>query len=224
MSLQSPMPLSSSLRPRVKPPRAVTTLAKALFIAVGVVEVLFFLLVGVTGGVAEMLSAISRFTASVDDNVVELFSAIAVVALLTFAALGRGALDEPQQPDDAERRVRRFANAALAAIALTMLMQTAFTIALWRTEPAEVVVSWMGASALIFAALDGASIALRRDLREQKRRSLRAARRLEKLILRRRACLLKRSAPGRALVLSGTVVAVVVGYLHRGCLLCFRSA
>ncbi|PPG87213.1 hypothetical protein C5C00_04835 [Rathayibacter rathayi] len=171
-------------------------------------EFLFILLVGVTGGETEALAALSGFIASIDENVVELFYGIATVALVSFAALGRGALDEPQQSDEAERRVRRFANAALAAIALTMLMQAVFTIALWRTEPAEVIVSWMGASALIFAALDGAGIALRSDLREQRRRSLSTARKLEKRILRRRACLFRRSAPRRALVVSGMVVGV----------------
>lgn len=202
------MPSPISLRPRVKPLRAAATLRKSLVIAVGVAEFLFILLVGVTGGGTEALAALSGFIASIDENVVELFYGIATVALVSFAALGRGALDEPQQSDEAERRVRRFANAALAAIALTMLMQAVFTIALWRTEPAEVIVSWMGASALIFAALDGAGIALRRDLREQRRRSLSAARKLEKLILRRRACLFRRSAPRRALVVSGMVVGV----------------
>lgn len=77
-----------SLLPRLRPVRALLTLVKALIVAVGSLEVLFLLLLAMTGETLQSLDLLARVINSIDRDVVNLFYAIATVALLAFAVSG----------------------------------------------------------------------------------------------------------------------------------------
>lgn len=182
------------------------TLLNAVVLAVFFAEILITVALAIAGDAETVLDEMRRVVESIDEQLVVFFYGIATVALFSLGQAGRGALRDPQAPEEAERRVRSFAGAALAAIALTLIAQTVFTVMLWESEPAFVVVSCGGALALIFLALDGAGISVRRDLRKQRRQSLRKARRAARSILSRRARLFGGRAPARALIVSAAVL------------------